>query len=99
MQGEVTESSALAPHIPEESCVHTHVGVCIHAHTHVHAICLHTGCFLSQLCGGQASSGLAEKEGQPQPDGLHLCLITTHQAGWTQPRHSETRVWNGPALG
>lgn len=56
---------------------------CAFMHTHVHTICLHTGCFLSQLCGGQASSHLAEEEGQSEPDGSHLCLITTHQDGWT----------------
>lgn len=94
---EDTESFAPTPtpHLfPEESCVHTHVWLCIHAHTHVQTICLHIGWFLSQLCGGQASSYLAE-EGQTQPDGLHLCLITTQEAGWTQPQHSETQAWNG----
>ena len=60
-------------------------------HTHMCTPSVSTqGCFLSQLCGGQASSHLAEEEGQSQPDGSHLCLITTHQDGWTQPQHSET---------
>lgn len=54
-------------------------------HTHMYTICLHTGCFLGQFCGGQASFRGTGWEGQAHPDGLHLCLITTHQAGWTQP--------------
>lgn len=59
-------------------CAHTHI------HTHMCTICIHTGRFPGQLCGGQSGPHRTRWEGQAQPDGLHLCVITTHQASWTK---------------
>lgn len=73
-----------------KTAVHTRMYECACTHMHVYTICLYTGRSLGQLCGGQASPHLAVWEGQAPPDGLHLRLITTHQAGWTQPLNSET---------
>lgn len=88
------------PHPPKQHRLSTEGHAHAHRHAHAHmGVYAHkctwtpsasTGCFLGQLCGGQAGPHLTGWEGQSGPDGLHLHLITTHQASWTQPLNSET---------
>lgn len=96
-RGEKPSASEQHRHCEETAHARTHARTRVseHAHAHMPTICLHAGCFLGQLCGGQARSHWAGWEAQARPDGVHLHSITTHQAGWTHPLRSKTRIWNG----